>query len=166
MDQVKGSRWLVYISIFIALGLVAYSLSYYFAISNKKSNNIFYIFVAIPVLLVVLGKYRASIFLLKDIYWFFIIILFLSFLDMEQIKDAKRGGYLILLFFSCVFIDQGKGHLKNWLLLYAIFSFLCLYMRFLIGFGCGVKQGSGFDTLAGWVSFFILAFLECFYVLL
>lgn len=130
MNQVKDSRWLVYISIFIALGLVAYSLSYYFAISNKKSNNIFYIFVAIPVLLVVLGKYRATIFLLKDIYWFFIIILFLSFLDMEQIKDAKRGGYLILLFFSCVFIDQGKGHLKNWLLLYAVSSFFVFVYAF------------------------------------
>lgn len=131
MKQFEQSRWLTYVLCFLFFGFVSYSLSYYMALSSKGSNNIFYLGVLFPVLVVFLAKYEASKYLIVNFLFLFLMILSLSLLDMKQAKDIKRGIYLAAFFVGCVLLDQGKERSFKILLPYGLACFLMLiYIAF------------------------------------
>ena len=113
----------------LAFGFVGFSLSYFMALTAKGSNNVFYLAVALPTFVLALFQYKAVVEVFKSYYWLLAMILILSIMDAEQLKDAKRGFYLILFFIACFFINQDKNKLKNWLLPFGI---CCLVMFFYI----------------------------------
>ena len=113
----------------LSLCFSVYLLSYYLMVSTKSLNNIFYLGLAVPCFAFSLINYRATGELLKQFYWLFALLVILSLLEVQQVKDIKRGFYLLFFFVSCLLVDQGKERLKYWLL---PFSLTCLFMLFYI----------------------------------
>ena len=113
----------------LSLCFSVYLLSYYLMVSTKSLNNIFYLGLAVPCFAFSLINYRATGELLKQFYWLFALLVILSLLEVQQVKDIKRGFYLLFFFVSCLLVDQGKDRLKYWLL---PFSLTCLFMLFYI----------------------------------
>ena len=88
-----------YLSV-LSLCFSVYLLSYYLMVSTKSLNNIFYLGLAVPCFAFLLINYRATGELLKQFYWLFVLLVILSLLEVQQVKDIKRGFYL--LFFLLV----------------------------------------------------------------
>ena len=112
---------------FVFAGIfVLFLISFYLPLTSKSVNNIFYAGLAFPSALI--AAYHFSYFkqILRDFYWFLLIILVISLLDFNEANDLKEGVYLLLFFLTCVFLDRGQEKVKTYLLVFSAFSVLVL----------------------------------------
>ena len=112
-------------SLFAAV-FVLFLISFYLPLTSKSVNNIFYVGLALPSALMVAYDFAYFKKILKEFYWFFLIVLLISLFDFNEAKDLKEGVYLLLFFLVCVFLDRGQENVKNCLLVFSAFSVLVL----------------------------------------
>ncbi|AKX46878.1 hypothetical protein AKN94_05540 [Thiopseudomonas alkaliphila] len=109
-----------YALLFLSFMLPVFLLSYYFNLTAKSLNNVFYIGLALPSLIFALLNFKGAAFVFRKFWWLFLFILVVSFLDILRVKELKHGIYLLLFFFSCLLIDRGEEKLKYSLLPYSL----------------------------------------------
>jgi O-antigen ligase len=112
---------------FVFAGIfILFLISFYLPLTSKSVNNIFYVGLAFPSALIAANHFSQLKEILRDFYWFFLIILVISLLDFNEAKDLKEGVYLLLFFLTCVFLDRGQEKVKTYLLAFSAFSVLVL----------------------------------------
>lgn len=111
--------------IFAAI-FVLFLISFYLPLTSKSVNNIFYAGLALPSALMAAYDFAHFKKILKEFYWFILIILLISLFDFNDANDLKEGVYLILFFLVCVFLDRGQEKVKNYLLMFSAVSVLVL----------------------------------------
>ena len=121
----KGSHLL---AIAIAASIALYCISFYFPLSSKAKNNIFYIGIAFPTALWALFNRPETISFLKNHFLQLIIILTLSTLFASDLGDLKTGLYIVSLFLA-LYIIQAAGIATKALITYSSIS-LGLFIYF------------------------------------
>ena len=105
---------------------VLFLIAFYLPVTSKSVNNIFYAGLAFPSALIAATHFSEFKAILKNFYWFFLIILVISLFDFNEPNDLKEGLYLLMFFLTCVFLDRGQGKVKNYLLVFSAVSVLVL----------------------------------------
>lgn len=105
---------------------VLFLIAFYLPLTTKSINNIFYAGLALPSALIAAFHYSYFKQILKQYYWFFLIVLVISLFDFNEPNDLKEGLYLLLFFLTCLFLDRGQGRVRTYLLMFSAFSLLVL----------------------------------------
>jgi len=105
---------------------VLFLISFYLPLTSKSVNNIFYAGLAFPSVLIAASHFSDFKTILRDFYWFFLIILVISLFDFNEPNDLKEGIYLLMFFLTCFFLDRGQGKVKIYLLVFSVVSVLVL----------------------------------------
>ena len=105
----------------LALLLGLFCLAFYLPLSSKAVNNIFYIGLAVPMLLWLLARPRALV-ELRPFAWLFGLLALMVALDASDPADLKKTLYLVLFFVACLFLSARYWALHAPLLLFALCS--------------------------------------------
>lgn len=98
-----------------------FCLAFYFPLSSKAINNIFYVGLALPMLIWVLARPKA----LREIYplsWLFALLLMMVVLEAGQLADLKKALYLSMFFFCLLFLSAHRWLLHGPLFLFSVAS--------------------------------------------
>ena len=77
---------------------VLFLIAFYLPLTTKSINNIFYAGLALPSALIAAFHFSYFKEILKQYYWFFLIVLVISLFDFNEPNDLKEGLYLLLFF--------------------------------------------------------------------
>ena len=105
----------------LALLLGLFCLAFYLPLSSKAVNNIFYIGLAVPMLLWLLARPRALV-ELRPFAWLFGLLALMVALDAGDPAGLKKALYLMLFFVACLFLSARYWALHAPLLLFALCS--------------------------------------------
>ena len=105
----------------LALLLGLFCLAFYLPLSSKAVNNIFYIGLAVPMLLWLLARPRALV-ELRPFAWLFGLLALMVALDASDPAGLKKTLYLVLFFVACLFLSARYWALHAPLLLFALCS--------------------------------------------
>lgn len=121
LDSRARADWGYY---FICLFFLLFCLAFYFPLSSKAVNNIFYAGLAFPTLLWVLLKPRA-LYGLKPFTWLFLLLWAMVFVDAGDLSNIKKGLYLSLFFCALLWIEK-RALVRKLFFLFSISSLLIL----------------------------------------
>ena len=105
----------------LALLLGLFCLAFYLPLSSKAVNNIFYVGLAVPMLIWLLARPRALIDL-HPFAWLFGLLALMVALDAGDSAGLKKALYLILFFIACLYLSVRYWALHAPLLLFALCS--------------------------------------------
>lgn len=105
----------------LAAVLMVFCLSFYMPLSSKAINNIFYVGLALPMLMWVLARPCV----LREMYplsWLFALLVMMVMLDAGQIADLKKALYLSMFFFCLLFLSAHRWLLHGSLFVFSVAS--------------------------------------------
>ena len=109
--------------------LFCYLVAYYFPLTAKSNNNIFYIGLAFPSFVWFLRKPDAIFQYCKSFKWFFVPFLILSFvLSIKDSSFVADSMYVLLYFIFFGAISREKDHIQKGFLGFALVSVVVLGM--------------------------------------
>ncbi|MBV2133583.1 hypothetical protein KRX52_12350 [Pseudomonas sp. MAP12] len=161
----------------LSVAFFVFLVSFYFPLSSKAINNIFYAFIAIPCVGWLLWKPRALPVFLAGFAWLFVAIAGLVVFCSSELADLKKIIYMVLFFSACMLLWV-EGYLERVIFGFAVFSTLlfliaaaeCLWQgffggswsRYAVFLGWEINPVYwGLSIVSGWAFLWVFYFDNC-----
>lgn len=118
-----------------------FCLAFYSPLSSKAVNNIFYVGIALPVLVWVLVRPKALWEKMSPLSWFFALLALMVALDAGDLADLKKALYLWMFFFCLLYLSSDYWSLHGSLFLFSGGSVAILLFASVLWLLRGVQNG-------------------------
>lgn len=135
----------------LSLAFFVFLVSFYFPLSSKAINNIFYASIALPCAGWLIWKPRALPVFWAGFSWLFVVIAGLVAFCASELADLKKILYMVLFFSACMLL-WAEGYLERILFGFAVFSTLLFLVAAAECLWQGVVDGawSRYEVFLGW----------------